>query len=500
MRRCLLALAMLALAVTVSANNITVSHIFLTGANTTAHYTMVKFDLSWDNSWRVTDGPANWDAAWVFVKYRVQGQTVWHHATLHYVDGSGPGDGHIVPSGAVIGSSNDNGSGGAYGVFVYHNAPMSQGTVNYAGTELRWDYGVNGVGDADKVDVEVFAIEMVYVPQGSFYLGTGGTEGGAFYTYPTSTQPYQVTSENAIPVGMVNGNLSYGSTANGEDNAGPIPAVFPKGYKAFYCMKYETTGDQYIAFLNTLDANQASTRVSNSQIPTSPYITGSSPGLYVSIYPTVAIPTLSWEDLAAYLDWAALRPMTELEFEKACRGPELPVAGEFAWGTNTLQNYDPVTKAVTTGNFYTLSNANTATEGIATGYSVSAGNAIWKWTYTTRPTRPGIFAANGNNTGRVSSGGSYYGIMELSGNAWEQAVSVGVAAGRTYTGTHGDGIIDAGGISDAGWPTVFTGGVGVRGGFYLSLPGDLMVSDRSSASAASFPFNGAGGRGVRTAP
>jgi formylglycine-generating enzyme required for sulfatase activity len=40
---------------------------------------------------------------------------------------------------------------------------------------------------------------------------------------------------------------------------------------------------------------------------------------------------LSWFDVAAYLDWAALRPMTELEFEKVCRGPENRIAGEYAW-------------------------------------------------------------------------------------------------------------------------------------------------------------------------
>ena len=30
----------------------------------------VEFDLSWNNSWRTSSGPANWDAAWVFLKYR----------------------------------------------------------------------------------------------------------------------------------------------------------------------------------------------------------------------------------------------------------------------------------------------------------------------------------------------------------------------------------------------------------------------------------------------
>jgi hypothetical protein len=28
--------------------------------------------------------------------------------------------------------------------------------------------------------------------------------------------------------------------------------------------------------------------------------------------------------------------MTELEYEKACRGPLMPVANEYAWGTTTI--------------------------------------------------------------------------------------------------------------------------------------------------------------------
>ena len=34
------------------------------------------------------------------------------------------------------------------------------------------------------------------------------------------------------------------------------------------------------------------------------------------------------------------------------------------------------------------------------------------------PLRVGIFAANSLNTGRITAGASYYGIMELSGNLW----------------------------------------------------------------------------------
>src|SRR3954471_5095153 len=155
MKRALLLLVPAFWVMSVMANNIHVTNISLTRINTNGHYAMVKFDLSWDNSWHVTSGPNNWDAAWVFVKYRVQGQTAWSHATLHYMNGSGTGDGHLVPADATINSRNDN--GGANGVFIYHTAPMTQGSVNYSNTALRWDYGANGVADGAQVSVQVFA-------------------------------------------------------------------------------------------------------------------------------------------------------------------------------------------------------------------------------------------------------------------------------------------------------------------------------------------------------
>ena len=52
-----------------------------------------------------------------------------------------------------------------------------------------------------------------------------------------------------------------------------------------------------------------------------------------------AMNNLSWADLAAYLDWAALRPMTELEFEKVCRGTMPRVAGEYPWGDTTINAF-----------------------------------------------------------------------------------------------------------------------------------------------------------------
>src|SRR5882762_7012723 len=113
MKRIILTAVIALLAMMASANNIQVSRITLTGNNSANQFVLIGFDLSWDNSWRISTGPANWDAAWVFAKFRLKGQTTWNHAILHYVNGSGGGDGHTVPSGAVIASSNDNGAGGA---------------------------------------------------------------------------------------------------------------------------------------------------------------------------------------------------------------------------------------------------------------------------------------------------------------------------------------------------------------------------------------------------
>jgi len=78
----LAALALLLFAGSISANNITVSNTKLTGQNTTDGYTLVQFDLSWENSWRTSSAPNNWDAAWVFVKYRITaangGDNLWN--------------------------------------------------------------------------------------------------------------------------------------------------------------------------------------------------------------------------------------------------------------------------------------------------------------------------------------------------------------------------------------------------------------------------------------
>jgi len=49
----------------------------------------INFDISWRNSWRSTDpgapAPNNWDAAWVFIKFRKNNGN-WAHASLTQQD------------------------------------------------------------------------------------------------------------------------------------------------------------------------------------------------------------------------------------------------------------------------------------------------------------------------------------------------------------------------------------------------------------------------------
>jgi formylglycine-generating enzyme required for sulfatase activity len=479
------------------ANNISVSNISLTGQNITEHYSMVTFDIQWENSWRTSSSPFNWDAAWVFVKYRI-GTGAWLHAWLNNT-------GHNNPAGSTIATGlldpslpfNPTTNPGM-GVFIYRNADGT-GTFFKTGVQLRWNYGANGLNDNDIVDIYVYAIEHVYVPEGSFYVGSGGTDTAAFYKYPTPTNPYHITSEDEITVGISTDNLYYDSSAYGTpysgDQLGPIPAAFPKGYNAFYCMKYEISQQGYVDFLNSLSISQSSCRFYNVS-PWYRYRIIKTSGVYSTSHPFVACNFQNWADNVAYFDWSGLRPITELEYEKACRGTEPPVPNEYAWGTTAVASSP-----------YTLSNSGATNENIATDYSTTLGNASYTLTVPlygsiNGPLRVGIFAGNIGNTGRVTAGATYYGIMEMSGNLLEHFVTVGNPAGRSFTGKHGDGILNSYGNADVtNWPGASALGAGFRGGSWVEDVWLMRVSDRTSGAFADADRYAAdGGRGGRTAP
>ncbi|MDE5606989.1 MAG: hypothetical protein K2I68_06780, partial [Bacteroidales bacterium] len=144
------------------------------------------------------------------------------------------------------------------GIFLYRKDSLGSGDVVIPGISLLWDYSEQGFVEDDDLVVKVFAVEMVYVPQGAYYLGGKGTAGSQVASFTTNGatfgEPMYVSSEGAIELANTADPTTLWSIAGMA--AGTLPAAFPKGYKAFYIMKYELTQEAYADFLNTLNQGQ----------------------------------------------------------------------------------------------------------------------------------------------------------------------------------------------------------------------------------------------------
>ena len=489
MRNLFLTLGILSV-IGLKANNIAVTNVSLAGQNVSAgvnnaaNFTYIEFDLSWDNSWRTSSSPVNWDAAWVFVKYRTSGSSTWNHVKLapsgH--NSSGTGTSYSVQVGLTDESIAHNASTNpAVGAFIYRSA---NGTGSFSASDIRlkWFYRDNGVGDNDIVDVDVYAIETVWVPDGSFWLGDNGNRGQGGnpavldYSFYKETSPwtgFEVTSESAISTQSNGGGSTINLTAFSLGSF-TLAAAFPKGYAGFYCMKYECSQQQYVDFLNSLSSTQQANRTPSNYNSYRQQIT-SSAGVYSTTLPSVPVNSIHWMDLAAYLDWAGLRPMTELEFEKAARGTATAVTDEYAWGNTSVTAHTTL-----------LTNGGTSTEVSAT----SGANLAFHSTGTSGPIRVGAFANSG--TSRTTSGASFYGIMELSCNLAELVASV--SNGTTYSGLHGNGSLTSAGHGDVtNWPGLSSGAItgagaagatGTRGGGYgTGYIHRCKIADRTLAGA-----------------
>ncbi|MEI8011775.1 MAG: SUMF1/EgtB/PvdO family nonheme iron enzyme [Candidatus Omnitrophota bacterium] len=526
-----------------SADGLKVSNAKLGVQDTASHTIAVQFDMTWNNAWRDSDASissakGNYDAAWVFIKYSTDGGTTWNHATLKAAGGTvtSLGHGRINPTGFSSGTSTLAGSpkgldivvpteaiSGKKGAFVQiisgQGATVS-GSLNATGVQFVWDtgtdIGTSAVNDTTAADaiIRVMAIEMVYIPTGAFYVGNytanmGGLTG--FFYGGGTTQPYQITSEGAITIANKAGDLYYVNVAgNVGDGAGTLSdnrrgGGFPKGYAAFYIMKYEITQGQYRDFLNTLTRDQQAARVETNvaagqTVITNVFVIGNSATSYyfngirvISPIPAAGPITfgcdlnangvmnestdgewlmanyLSWADLTAYTAWAGLRPFTELEYEKATRGMAAVVDGEGTRGSTAI----------------------TQATSIITGGTASG---------VLGPMRGGAATCS---LSREVAEASYYGVMDLTANMWERPVSVGNAAGREFMGSHGTGILSAaGGATNSDWPVPSTArGAGFRGNtWYLSS--NARVSDRLFATltyALRYSYF-LGGRCSRTAP
>lgn len=478
--------------------------------------THIKFTIQWDNSWKISSGPGNWDAVWIFIKYQdcATNYRPWQHVGLSTTVSD-----HTITGGVLQIDITSDGKG----VFIRRiangsgNISSATVTLKMAVTDNSYNYQVNGV-------------EMVYVPQGSFYVGDGNRGGGSQYGYTsdasvTGVAPLNITS-SVQSSGLTKAQYLY-NTGWGLD----LPSTFPLGYNGFYCMKYEVSQEEYSAFLNTLTYDQQLYRFNSMTQPNSvsgSYVLAGSasattncrngikiktPGTVNNIPAIVGcdlnnngtfdedgdgkdIPCnwLSWADLMAYLDWACLRPMSEFEFEKVCRGNQTPVSSEYAWGSTTIL-------ATNAGSISYPGYANETSQTTGTGLCVYGVN-----TTTSRgPLRCGITATS--TTNRVQAGASYYGAMDMAGNVMEQCVG-GTGSGynySTFTTTNGDGNLSTAGSADVSvWPPNGGGDQGgtARGGNWYDNGAQFCITSNrdwiGNSTNRVTKDSRFGGRGVRT--
>ena len=503
--RLLLILPLILLSQMLNANNLTIG-------NARVEENTVLLEISWENSWNLTDKAGNKDAVWLFLKGR-NSSGIWEHINLTTETAV-----HFAGDGLTIEPVPDG-----KGVFVFLNAGI-YGSVKPTQLAIRASSNLTEYNQ-----VKIFAIEMVYIPEGPFYLGDGESISSLV---SSSGQPVYVSSERALEplnIFIQNPNTQFSPSVL----PASLPSGFPKGFASFYVMKYEISQLQYADFLNTLTYKQQESRTSlppssskgvfamvNQYVPDSlfrngiaiaePGKEGSHPAVYGVNYNGNssfnddedgmhrAVNFLNWADLSAYLDWAALRPITEMEYEKICRGSNNePVAGEFAWGTssginaNTVVDDGTILEAVTEKPNESSGLANFGTVVAIDGWGLRG------------VLRTGFAATQSSS--RIDAGAAYYGVMEMSGNVWEQTIMIG-GEGELFTGLLGDGSIDSNGFANQqGWCNPETAfGVIVKGGAWgssISEIGswrDLAISDRFySHFKPSSRRNTLGGRGGR---
>ncbi len=442
-----------------SGSDLTISNIRSVDRNGMEGYPVsVIFDIEWKNSW---NNSKNRDAIWVFMKFN----GFWNnhvkllptgHKVLQTRNGVAP----------TIEVSKDS-----LGFYIYPSQTY-RGDVNYK-LQILIDTTTQQTSRNKTRGMTVHGIEMVYIPEGSFSVGSPDKDAirrAALYRSDSNGEPkgpFQISSEEEIPVGPQNNALYYWSETdlyNG-DQKGPIPAEFPKGFDAFYIMKYELTQGQYAAFLNTLPGGWTYNR---SPIGGRDYYKKRG-GIrlekekYITDNPNRPMNFVSFTDGLAFTDWAALRPITELEYEKAARGPSKPIPAEFVWGTN---NYDQLERYI-----------NTDFE---------------------------IITANGYDERQLSDdarpifGASYYWVMDLSGSVWEKVITVGNPVGRAFKGTNGDGNLSFGNATNEDWPKSDdeVGGFGYRGGGYYEI--GTGYSDFNPHSPIGYRYYGAWSGGPRS--
>jgi formylglycine-generating enzyme required for sulfatase activity len=195
------------------------------------------------------------------------------------------------------------------GAFVRLSAD-GQGDFSADAMQLRWNYGADGLSSASGLEVRAYAIEMVYAPQGDYSMSAGPTApGGKIPVINTRMSPV-LSVDNDASI-RIKGDAGLDTDANGTvENT-----TYPTGYYPFYMFKYQMSEQQYADFLNCLTPTQRSTLgVAGATIT-------QTAGQYFASLPNQVCAGANADRVLAYADWAGLRPMSYLEYQKALNGP-----------------------------------------------------------------------------------------------------------------------------------------------------------------------------------
>ncbi|MEM1123953.1 MAG: SUMF1/EgtB/PvdO family nonheme iron enzyme [Bacteroidota bacterium] len=447
----------------------------------------LTFDVSWDASWRVGD---EFDAAWIFIKSKDKNGD-WSPVSLKQQTAVVLANFSSDKAAAALDISPD-------GMGIMVSRKMDGVGDNY------WKVGIQIAVNPTKVPVafRVFGLEMVQVSAGAYELGTlkgesarraaltqgaGGAPYNPFFKFDQKAKDdyggiFKVTSEDPISIGKEDGLLYWkdanipGTNTFSGTPKGVLSEKFPKGVKGFFQMKYELSQKEYCDFLNTLSPLQQKARDITStkefNRPISDYRNAITyeDGEYTTTRPFRPCNFISWLDGQAYADWAGLRHMTELEFEKACRGPKPAVYREYVWGVNEINEGSNMRYSTTLYNGEQVAQkelGNETTDGNIHASMFSYYNYIDVCTTAGRfydpqcagcrsftggdggrgPVCKGIFGKTSKGN-RIKAGATYYGAMEMGGNLQEPVVTVGHPSGRKFEGTHGDGLLDVNGLAN----------------------------------------------------
>lgn len=538
------------------ANGVTVQKVALTDTNKTNKTVMVRFNISWENSWRDS---INWDAAWIFVKYREPKDSIWKYRHLTM---AGTGSTGSTNASMKLVFPDDR-----KGVFLYRS-DIGSGPIKADSVKLMWNYGADNVTNIDSVEIKVFATEMVYVPNGNFALGDGNgkEKSSSSFQLRNAQNNYVIVTDKWSP--LVNTKNNTQLTGNDDvtlytdgirisglqgldinnDKAADFPD-FPTGYRSFYCMKYDVSQGQYADFLNTLSIRDTTgyNWVDTSRLKkvnpkyklalqsldpifnSSPLdyqrhtiLLDSNEAKYVVSRPDRAFGKAGQTSYLSFSDWSGLRPMSEMEYEKASRGPLPPMyktyygspnynsdttnswsGFDWPWGNDSSfarhNNNGPMSNPANILNFNDVENGTEYFSNYTIykryinpiyGASNMNSKSVNGGDGGDGPYRVGIFA--NDTTGRIASGATYYGIMDFGKNVSKMVVTAGSAAGRSLSyKKHGDGLLNAYGNADN---TEFLSNLnsGPMNQIFINKSG--AVSERNSYGTF------VGFRSVRTAP